>query len=255
MQTIRLPRVKKDALVAAGGNLPHQFQVSTSKLLDVFVALSPRGQSLTGRQRADFRQVINQRLYNKTRPGFYVEVGELFHIAYVGQPNGAMTQHQWRIFCGDEVKSKIEMLIAGSALVVADPQFTGTGANGNHSLEWGGLYLRSEAEMRIAQALNETEVLFFANARGRIGLQDTIVSNEQLTGRVETDFLVFYQGKCLILEVDGQHHLEDGQVIRDYARDRVLLRAGLPTVRFTGRDCMEKPHDVVAEFMSIFKTV
>jgi len=38
---------------------------------------------------------------------------------------------------------------------------------GDRPLEWGGLYLRSEAEMRIAQALNETEVLFFANARGR----------------------------------------------------------------------------------------
>jgi len=81
------------------------------------------------------------------------------------------------------------------------------------------------------------------------------VSNEQLTGRVETDFLVFYQGKCLILEVDGQHHLEDGQVIRDYARDRVLLRAGLPTVRFMARDCLERPQDVVAEFMTILSQI
>jgi very-short-patch-repair endonuclease len=49
--------------------------------------------------------------------------------------------------------------------------------------------------------------------------------------------MVFCQGKCLILEVDGQHHEEAGQVIRDYARDRVLLRSGVPTVRFTAKDC------------------
>lgn len=219
----RLPRVKKDALVAASNHFPHQFQVSTSKLLDVFVALSPRGQSLRGKERRDFRQTIYQRLYNKTRPGFHTEVGELFHITYIGQPNGATTQHRWCISCGDETKARIEALIAGSALTVAEPPLKKDRASGNHPLEWGGLYLRSEAEMRIAQALNETEVLFFANARGRIGLQDTIVSDDQLTGRVETDFLVFYQGRCLVLEVDGRHHLEEGQVIRDYARDRVLL--------------------------------
>lgn len=94
-------------------------------------------------------------------------------------------------------------------------------------------------------------MLFFANARGRVGLQDTIVSNDQLTGRVETDFMVFSQGRCIVLEVDGQHHSAEDQVIRDYARDRVLLKAGVPTVRFTARDCLERPHKVVSEFLSI----
>ena len=145
---------------------------------------------------------------------------------------------------------QIETLIKGSTLTVSEVQSTGN-ASGNHSLEWGGLYLRSEAELRIAKALDQTGVLFFANARGRVGLQETIVSNDQLTGRVESDFMVVYQGKCLILEVDGQHHSENEQIIRDYARDRVLLRSGVPTVRFTGRDCLERPQDVVSEFMSI----
>ena len=145
---------------------------------------------------------------------------------------------------------QIETLIKGSTLTVSEVQSTGN-ASGNHSLEWGGLYLRSEAELRIAKALDQTGVLFFANARGRVGLQETIVSNDQLTGRVESDFMVVYQGKCLILEVDGQHHSENEQIIRDYARDRVLLRSGVPTVRFTVRDCLERPQDVVSEFMSI----
>jgi very-short-patch-repair endonuclease len=70
---------------------------------------------------------------------------------------------------------------------------------------------------------------------------------------VEVDFLLFHQGKWLILEVDGQHHLEEGQKVRDYARDLMLLRAGLPTVRFTGRDCLEHPEAVVAECLSILQ--
>jgi very-short-patch-repair endonuclease len=86
-----------------------------------------------------------------------------------------------------------------------------------------------------------------------VGLRETIISNGQLTGRVEADFLVFSQGKGVVLEVDEAHHAEGAQVIRDYARDRVLLRSGLPTVRFTANDCMERPDKVVTELLSILK--
>ena len=118
-----------------------------------------------------------------------------------------------------------------------------SGSQGGNSteqgtIEWGGLYLRSEAELRIAKAIDQQEILFFANARGRVSLLNAPVSNDQSNGRVEADFMIFHQRKCLILEVDGQHHLEGEQATRDYARDRMLLRAGLPTVRFTGRDCI-----------------
>ncbi|MBW4540665.1 MAG: endonuclease domain-containing protein [Myxacorys chilensis ATA2-1-KO14] len=246
---------QSNALVAIGGKLPNCFQVSTGKLLDVIVAFSPRYRSLDAKQGRQFRQTLRQKLYNKTRPGFYLEVGELLHLAYAGQPGGANTQHQWRIFCAGQLKPQIETLIAGTSLTVpetgSEQQNAETGASGNYTREWGGLYLRSEAEVRIAEALNRTGLLFFANVRGRVGLQGSVVSNDQLTGRVEADFMVFYQGKCMILEVDGQHHLEEGQSIRDYARDRVLLRAGVPTVRFTARDCLERPHEVVSEFSSI----
>jgi len=53
-------------------------------------------------------------------------------------------------------------------------------------------------------------------------LIDAPVSNDQSNGRVEADFMIFRQGKCLILEVDGQHHLEGGQATRDYARSNAL---------------------------------
>jgi hypothetical protein len=61
-----------------------------------------------------------------------------------------------------------------------------------------------------------------------VGLHETIVGSGQLTGRVEADFLVFYQGK-------------------------VLLCSGVPTVLFTANDCMTRPDEVVAELLSILK--
>jgi hypothetical protein len=34
-------------------------------------------------------------------------------------------------------------------------------------------------------------------------------------------------------------------------RDRVLLKEGIPTVRFTAQECMARSADVVTEFLSI----
>jgi very-short-patch-repair endonuclease len=239
------------ALVPIGGKLPCCFQVSTSQLLDVILAFTPSYQNFDDSQKKQLRKKLNQKLYNKTRPGFYCEATQTFHFAYFGQPYGHGTQHQWRIFCTEGLKAKIETVIQGTALTASGYQSSRNKGGENHSLEWGGLYFRSEAEIRMAQALDQAQMLFFANARGRVGLQSTMVSNDQLTGRVEADFMVFYQGRCMILEVDGKHHLEEGQTIRDYARDRVLLRFGVPTVRFTAKDCLERPNEVVSEFLSI----
>jgi very-short-patch-repair endonuclease len=244
-------RTTGGAMVSIGGKLPHCFEVPTSKLLDVIVQLSPRGRNADTKERKKLRKALNQKIYTKTRPGFYMEVGHVLHFAYMGQPNGAGSQHWWRIFCADELKSQVETILAGTALVSTAPPAAENGAGGNYTTEWGGLYLRSTAEIKIAEALDRTGLLFFANVRGRVGLQNTTVSDSQLTGRVEVDFMMFHQGKGLILEVDGQHHLEDGQIIRDYARDRVLLRSGLPTVRFTAQDCLNRPDDVVSECLSI----
>jgi len=49
-------------LVAVEGRLPHKFQVPTRKLLNMIVAFSPCGRNLTGKERKDFRQAINQNL-------------------------------------------------------------------------------------------------------------------------------------------------------------------------------------------------
>ena len=115
---------------------------------------------------------------------------------------------------------------------------------------------RSQTEVKIAEELFNRNVLFFGNARGQIGRQGSPAStkSDYLTGRIEVDFLVFHQGKCVILEVDGPHHQEEEQTFRDYVRDRVLLREGIPTARFTAGECFDQPANVVTEFLNIFQT-
>ncbi len=65
-----------DTLVSVGGNLPCSFLVSTSKLLDVFFAVSASGRSLKGAARKKARQKWNAWLYNRTRPDFVFLVKE-----------------------------------------------------------------------------------------------------------------------------------------------------------------------------------
>jgi hypothetical protein len=203
--------VEQSGIVSIGGKLPHCFELTTSKFLNVVIALSPKSTGMTQRQLKALRKSLNAKLYNKTRPGFYAEMSESLHFAYAGQPGGHGSVHHWRLFCDDGIKDRVETLILGTALTISGQNPASTG--GNYTKEWGGLYLRSEAELRIAEALDKAGVLFFANARGRVGLQETIVSNGQLTGRVEADFLVFSQGKCVALEVDGAHHSEGSQIM------------------------------------------
>ena len=85
-------------------------------------------------------------------------------------------------------------------------------------------------------------------------LTDLPISNadNKLKERVEIDFLVFYKQKCMILEVDGDHHQQSAQITRDYRRDRVLLRDGIRTVRFEWKECYNRPMDVVTEFLNLF---
>ncbi len=107
--------------------------------------------------------------------------------------------------------------------------------------------------MKIAEQLYKHKVLFFANIRGQVGREGSPASDKSgcLTGRVEVDFLVFHKGKCMILEVDGQHHQEGSQTFRDYVRDRILLREGIATARFTADECFKRPAEVVSEFLNI----
>lgn len=118
--------------------------------------------------------------------------------------------------------------------------------------EYYGMYFRSEAEITIAKQLVEAKVLFFANIRGHINGEKSPVSESKMTGRIELDFLVFKNGKCICFGVDGSQHNESGQSERDYVRDRLILREGIPTVRFTAEECFSQPKQVVEEFLNLF---
>jgi len=114
------------------------------------------------------------------------------------------------------------------------------------------MYFRSDAEIAIAQALVDAKVLFFANARGYVSGDRSPVSASKITGRIEIDFLVFKDGKCICLEVDGSQHNRKGKIERDYVRDRLVLKEGIPTVRFTAKECFNQPKRVVEEFLNLF---
>lgn len=240
------------ALVPIGGRLPYYLELQTGRLLDLLMSLSPPTRI------NNFREKLRTRLYSRTRPGFYIEMNPSLHLAYADQRDGHGTQHWWRLFFDDKFRVKIESLIKSSALTVTNQESRNnenfTNANANNLIEWGGMYFRSKTEVKIAETLYNNNVLFFANVRGQISPQGSpaSVASEQLTGRVEVDFLVFYKGKCRILEVDGQHHQEGSQTVRDYVRDRTLLREGIPTARFTANECYNRPADVVTEFLNMF---
>ncbi len=244
------------SLVPIGGRLPYYLEVRTNKLLDFLIATTS-----VQKPGKDFRKRINSYLYTRTRPGFYLEMNEHLHLAYADQRDGHGTSHWWRLFFDNNFRPQVERFTHGTALTVGSKQAASTDNStfGNQSAanaykEWGGMYFRSQTEIKIAEELDKQSCLFFANARGRIGSQGSPASDASgcLTGRVEVDFLVFHKHKCIILEVDGQHHNEGSQTSRDYVRDRVLLREGIPTVRFAASECFERTSDVVTEFLNIF---
>lgn len=216
-------------------------------------------------QRFD-RSKANQWLYARTRPGFYLQLNTHLHLAYADQRDGAGSQHWWRLFFDRSLKEQIETITRCQAnLVGADSDDSSNSKGGRSSRsaidlsrlydkEWGGMYFRSDAEISIARELDQKNMLFFANARGRVSGQGATITRTQsfFTGRLEVDFLIFYRGKCLSLEVDGQHHSQGDQVIRDYGRDRLLLREGIPTVRFTAQECLNQASDVVSELLHVF---
>lgn len=128
-----------NAIVPISGKLPHSLEVTTGKLLDVVLAFAPQSQHLDNRQKKAFRKTLGQKLYLKSRPGFYYEVSKDLHIAYAGQPNGAGTQHLWRLFCTPQLHAQIETVIRGTSLTVAsNSSDTPHAQQGNYTKEWGG---------------------------------------------------------------------------------------------------------------------
>ncbi|MBC1235733.1 hypothetical protein [Nostoc sp. 2RC] len=116
---------------------------------------------------------------------------------------------------------------------------------------WQGIRFRSKAEVQIAKALDRVNVSFLANCVVRL-------TDPRKTGNrrnMEADFVVLYEGKLGILEVDGPSHKPETRAI-EQERDRLFQHNGIPIIqRFTHSKCEQHPDDVVEEFLQIIKKV
>jgi hypothetical protein len=115
-------------------------------------------------------------------------------------------------------------------------------------LIWENHRFRSQAEVKIAQALERAKVLFFPNCKARLGL----TSRENR----EPDFLVCSKGKWGILEVDGELFHPPSRAAEDHKRDRLFQAHGIKLVeRFDAGLCYEKPDQVVKQFLYLLDLV
>jgi hypothetical protein len=118
------------------------------------------------------------------------------------------------------------------------------GLNAPH--RWNYLNFRSKTEIKIAEALDETGVLFLPNCKARLNTPE---------GRrnLEADFLVCYEGKWGILEVDGPHHTPLRRV-EEQERERLFRHYRILIIeRFDAGRCYNQPDGVVQEFLQLLK--
>ncbi|MBI1282645.1 MAG: DUF559 domain-containing protein [Anaerolineaceae bacterium] len=108
------------------------------------------------------------------------------------------------------------------------------------SIAWHGFTLRSHSEVKIAKTLDYKGVLFLADPKVRL-------KTETHRQTREVDFLVQYQGKWGILEVDGPHHQQSTEA--DQWRDARLNEHGLLVMRFPADQCYRQPDAVVETFL------
>jgi len=111
---------------------------------------------------------------------------------------------------------------------------------------WNNLKFRSKTEIKIAEALDRTGVLFLPNCKARLNTPG---------GRrnIEADFLVCHEGKWGILEVDGPHHTPERRV-EEQQRERLFRHYRILIIeRFDAERCYNQPDRVVQEFLELLK--
>jgi hypothetical protein len=112
---------------------------------------------------------------------------------------------------------------------------------------WNNLRFRSQTEIRIAEALERAQVLFFPNCMARLGF-----SRRQ---NREPDFLICHKGKWGILEVDSPLSHPPSRAIYDYERDRLFQAHGILLVQhFDAGECWENADGVVEKFLYLLRT-
>ena len=109
---------------------------------------------------------------------------------------------------------------------------------------WENLRFRSKTEIKIAEALDRTGVLFVPNSLARL-------TTPKGRENKEADFLICYNGKWGVLEVDGPFHTAERRV-EEQERERIFKKNGIKVVeRFDSERCYNNPDEVVQEFFKM----
>lgn len=128
------------------------------------------------------------------------------------------------------------------------PQAATTSNEGFHiekPIIWNRLRLQTEEEVLLADAFEAQGVAFSPQVPIRVD-----ESGHRKT-RVK-DFLVFSEGKALIVEIDGGSH--NGKYADDLASDRYIRRcSGLRVERYTAEAVRNDPHGVAREIVELAK--
>ena len=104
---------------------------------------------------------------------------------------------------------------------------------------WNDLRFHSQEQVKIAEALDRTNTLFFPNSKARL----TTPAGRQ---NQEPDFLIFHQGKWGILEISHP------DTEKDETRDRLFASHGISIIHYCDANrCREEPDRIVQEFLEI----
>lgn len=104
---------------------------------------------------------------------------------------------------------------------------------------WNGLEFRSQAQVKIAEALDRANVPFLPNSKVRL---TTTEGRENQ----EFDFLVFHQGKSGILQVS------ESDEVRYEESDRLFQSHGIQIIKhYDATRCREEPDLIVQEFLEM----
>lgn len=110
---------------------------------------------------------------------------------------------------------------------------------------WKGMRFRSQAEIAIAHALDCQNAMYLPNCIARCRDSQGARTNK------EPDFLIIHKGRTGILEIDGPHHTSERRV-SEQERERLFRLHGVRIVeRYEAQWCIQKPHDVVREFLRL----
>lgn len=235
-------RVNSDnSLVSVAPNLPLYVEVKTGSLKAFLQKI----------YKFNDKDPIQKWLEARQRTGFYFEINQNLHLAFADQRDGKRSEYWWFLYYNNVTKPLIFENIK-----IEEHQVSTRISNNQErdELTWNGVVFSSKIEKRIAHLLSMKNIVFFTNLNAFMDSKGMPVSNtdNREIEKTEVDFLVFHNQKSMILEIDGEHHRQERQWNFDHKRDRIFLKQGISTVRFSYELCNSNPSAVVDEFLSLF---